>query len=113
MSARPRAYSPEEVANTIPGLTGWTVREYVRRGQIGALRIGGRRRIALTEDHIAELLALLEEHATQAPAPATAQARRGRTPAPSRPARGAPAVELRARPPRRKRKAGGGPDEAA
>jgi hypothetical protein len=100
----PRLYSPEEVADAIPKVSAWSVRQEVRKGRYPCIRVGARRVIAFTRAHFDEIVAICEQRPFDE-APRTAPAR---NPSTRRRAVSEPGVELRARKPRRARRGGDG-----
>ncbi|MHA4819857.1 helix-turn-helix domain-containing protein [Streptomyces aculeolatus] len=103
-AALPRLYRPEEIAETL-GCSAWWVKDRARRRLIPHTRVG--RAYRFTGDHLAEIIRIYEEPASQRsqrpPLPASPSES---TPTPSRPRWQTPpatssAPRLRARPPRR------------
>ncbi|MEW2386330.1 helix-turn-helix domain-containing protein [Micromonospora sp. NPDC047707] len=99
-------YRPAEVAKILR-CSEWWVKEQARNDRIPFAWIGGSYRF--TDEHIAEIVRLFERR------PATAASPQRETPAPrrSRSESPAPAVQLKARRPRRSRNVGERPSIAA
>lgn len=98
-------HTPEDLAAML-GRSRWWVCEQCRRGRFPSIKPGGSYRF--TDQHVSEILAILEQ------APATAVRKgKGRTSTPKRasptPSSGTtPGVQLKARPPRRRKPAAQG-----
>ena len=103
-AALPRLYRPEEIAETL-GCSAWWVKDRARRRLIPHTRVG--RAYRFTADHLAEIIRIYEEPASQRPQrPPLPASPPEATPTPSRSTRQTPpatssAPRLRARPPRR------------
>jgi excisionase family DNA binding protein len=97
----PRLLEPSEVAAVL-GCSEWWVKEQARRRRIPFTKVGGAYRF--TDEHLYEIIRIFEQRpvVTQAPDADTTAPRRSKvSPQPV-----APVVQLRARHPRRARKAG-------
>lgn len=100
----PRLYRPEEIAETL-GCSAWWVKDRARRRLIPHTRVG--RAYRFTADHLAEIIRIYEEPASQRPQrPPLPASPSEATPTLSRPSRQTPpatssARRLMARPPRR------------
>ncbi|MFF3154782.1 DNA-binding protein [Streptomyces sp. NPDC057910] len=98
----PRLYLPEDIA-TVLGCSAWWVKDRARRRLIPFTRVG--RAYRFSEAHLAEIIRMHEEgpdrgsQPTRTTTPAASSAARQRV------AVAPPAVRLKARPPRRARKA--------
>ena len=64
-----RLYTPEEAAEQLGHVTGYTIRGMVKRGEVGHVK-GSSRKVLLTEDHIANIVALRSQPPRQPPPPA-------------------------------------------
>lgn len=96
-------HKPEDLAAML-GRSKWWVCEQCRRGRFPFVKAGGSYRF--TDQHIEEILAILEQ--TPAGLSKNGMTRPGRPPrraSPSKPTSASPTVQLRARPPRRQRRA--------
>ncbi|QDN79485.1 helix-turn-helix domain-containing protein [Streptomyces sp. S1A1-7] len=95
----PKSYSAADVAASL-GCSEWWVKEQARRRRIPFMRSGSGYRF--TNDHVKEIFHILEER------PSEDSPSEGNAPTPRRRAKtqaGGPAVQLRARRPRRTRNA--------
>lgn len=97
----PQLHTPQEIADVF-GCSEWWVKEQARRRRIPFTKVGGAYRF--TAEHLDEIIRIFEERPDQRQAPsgsATPGRRR------SHPQTSAPGIQLRARRPRRRRKAPG------
>lgn len=95
-------YTPEDLAAML-GRSKWWVCEQCRRGRFPAIKPGGSYRF--TDQHVDEILAILEQTPTAAIRKSKGRATKSKRTSPPRSSAATPGVRLEARPPRRRRAA--------
>ncbi len=98
--ALPSLHTPEDLAAML-GRSKWWVCEQCRRGRFPAIKPGGSYRF--TDQHVEEILAILEQGPLVGGGKDKARAVRRKRASPGRSSGSPSAVQLKARPPRRRR----------